>query len=157
MAGTLAPPANSTATSIGADAGRDRLDDGDRGVVPADVDGRDAVAGQHEADHRAGQVVGPVGAMLGRHGGDRERGAVGPRQRQRRPRLEPERRPAQAPSAGHGRQHERDAGQEGTPARVEVVVVMVVREQHGIDVADLVGTDRAASCVLTSSWPRGLG
>ena len=102
-------------------------------------------AGEHESDHRPGDVIGAVGAVLGGNGGDGYRGpAAGRLDLHRGPRLEPDGVAAQSLGARGGGEHAAGARQELPPGRVEVVGMMVMGEQHHIDVAHGVGLQRRA-------------
>jgi hypothetical protein len=120
-----------------ADAVDDAGDDVDGGVVAAYVDGRQAVDAQHEADDRTGQVIGAVRAVLRGHGQDRRCADGG-----RLPRLESGGGDLEAPCARRRREHVARTTEVGATGRVEVLGVVVVREQDDVDVADLVLAER---------------
>lgn len=61
----------------GGEAVGDLLDQGQRGVVAADVDGGQVGGGQDEADHLAGDGFAALGAVLGGSGGHGDGAAVG--------------------------------------------------------------------------------
>ena len=55
--------------------------------------------------------------------------------------------------ARHGGDHDRHVGQQRAPAVVEVVGVVVVGEQHGVDRAELVDGARAGPATLVDPVP----
>jgi hypothetical protein len=60
----------------------------------------------------------------------------------RGPRLEADRVAPEPASALDGREHLTGARQELPPRRIEVVAVLIVREEHDVDRLDLVGSER---------------
>jgi hypothetical protein len=122
------------------EAFRDLLDGVERGVVAADVDAGQSLSGQHEADDLAGyrlDLLALAGAVDGGDPGDRDGAAVGARQFDGLPVGQALGVAAEALPAAGGGQGERDAGEESPAGGVEVVGVLVVREQHHVDGAEV--------------------
>ena len=101
-------------------------------------------AREHEPDHRTGDVVGSVRAVLGGHGGDGHAAppldSTSTDDHGSSPVALPPSRSAPAAVVSTRPR----ARQELPSRRVEVVGVMVVGEQHHVDGADGVGRDRRA-------------
>jgi hypothetical protein len=101
-----------------AEAFGDRANDLDGGVVAAHVERRQVVGGEHEADHRTGEVIGAVGPVPGGNRGDRQPAAARALQLERAPRLEPDGVAVEAPGARDRGQDPPRPGQERTPGGV---------------------------------------
>jgi hypothetical protein len=78
----------------------------------------------------------------GRGGGHRHGPAVGAGQLDRLPGGEATGGAAETAGAAAGGEDERDVGQEGASGVVQVVRVLVVREQHGVDRTEVGWVDR---------------
>jgi hypothetical protein len=135
----------------------------ERRVVARYVDGLQPRTGEHEADHRTGEVVRPVGAVLRRRSGDGHGAPVSALDLDRRPRLQPRRVAAQALGALDRRQHAPRARQELAPGRIEVVAVMLVGQKHHVDRDDRLRVERRtgrlheAALVLAGRRQRRIG
>ena len=77
-------------------------------------------------------------------------------QHRRLPRGEPDRRPAQSSRAGDRRDDDRHVGEQGSPRLVEVVGVVVVGEQHGVERAEVVDRQRRAGDLVRGGSPAEL-
>jgi hypothetical protein len=112
------------------------------GVVAADVDRRQALAVQDEADDLAGErldFLAWAGAVDGGNTGDGDGAAAGALQLDRLPVGQALGLLPEAFAAAGSGQREGDVGEQGTAGCVEVVRVLVVREQDHVDGADVGG------------------
>lgn len=125
----------------GSAARGDLADDVERGVVAGDIDRRQVVRGQPEADDRAGDLLAARRPVQRRERGDRH-GTDG----RGLPWLQAGRAGvgAKALGARGRREHVRDAVQQVAPGGIEIVGVVVVGDERDIDGTELVGCDGRA-------------
>ncbi len=113
--------------------------------VAGDVDRPHARGLEDEADDIAGERFDAGRPVPRRRRGDAQAAAVGRRQVRRLPRRQPERIAAEPLGASLGREHAAGLRQEMAAAVIEIVGVLIVAEQHGIDGAEIVGVQGGAS------------
>ncbi len=101
-----------------------------------------ALPGQREADDLADDRVAQRRPVAAGRRGDLDRRPPRRLQRRRFPGGEPARVAAEPLRPGHRRDDGPGRGQQRPPGAVEVVVVVVVAEQHRVDLAEVGGGDR---------------
>ena len=98
-----------------------------------------ALPAEREPDHLSDDRAAAGRAVPARRRGDLDRDPPGCLQRRRGPGRHPQRAGAEAPGAGDGGDRPAQRRQQRAPRRVEVVAVVVVAQQHRVDVSEVRG------------------